>query len=398
MSAFSMTFKVDGEVLLGFPVGRIDSTNAKIFENDINLIKNKYPKAEMSFDCSNLEYISSAGLRVLLSVSKRTPIKLQLTNVTQEVYDILNVTGFSSIFDVSRPIRDISSTEGKFMGMSNGISLYRMDDDTILKVYPTWEKLEDVKMELKRTKAALLSGVPALISYDIVKYNGRYGISYEMPNVKTVSSLIVFQQWKLEQYADEMGKTLRMIHSCRPETGIMPRTSEMFTEYALKLDKYFDQKEIHDIILMINAIPSSDSFVYGSYHPGDVFVMNDELILINMSGISCGNPVFDLGISYMICVLEGSWFLKYVTDLDTNQGKKLWDIMIRSYFETKDDEVIKSKENIIAVVALLCSALLPVMNMANLTHDDLEKLIAKVRNNLLSNAKALTLILRDAKF
>ena len=140
MGSFTMMFKIDDGVLMGYPVGKIDSTNAKMFENDIALMINKYPSAEIAFDCTNLEYISSAGLRILLSLSKKTKAKLRLINVTQGIYDILNITGFSSIFDVSLPLRDISSDQGKFLGMSNGISLYRMDDDTMLKVYPTWQK------------------------------------------------------------------------------------------------------------------------------------------------------------------------------------------------------------------------------------------------------------------
>ncbi len=398
MGSFTMTFKIDDGVLMGYPVGRIDSTNAKMFENDIALMINKYPSAEIAFDCTNLEYISSAGLRILLSLSKKTKAKLRLINVTQGIYDILNITGFSSIFDVSLPLRDISSDQGQFLGMNNGISLYRMDDDTMLKVYPTWQRLDDVKKELTKAKAALLSGVPVLISYDIVTYNGRYGIAYETPNVKTVSSLINFHQWDTEKYAAEMGKTLRMIHSCTPEHGTLPRTSELFTKNALKMDKYFASKEIHQLILLINSIPSAESFNYGNYQPNNVFVMNDELILVDMSGISCGNPIFDLGMTYMFCVLEANWLAKNVMDINVAQAKKLWDIMIRNYFATNDEDVIQSYEKLIRVSAMLCSALLPAMNIINIAKNDAEKLAAKARRDLLSNDEALKNLLKEAKF
>ena len=395
MSKINLNFEVVSGVVYIAPAGRIDSTNAKDFGNAVSSIRQKYSNAELVFDCSQLTYISSAGLRVLLNFNKKEKTPIKLENVSQAVSDILNVTGFSTIFDVSRPIRDISDEQLNFMGMSSGISLYRMTNDTILKLYPTWQKLDDIKKELKYTKAALLSGVPALISYEIVTYQGRYGIIYEMPHVKTVSSLIVFQQWKLEQYAEEMGKTLKLINSCTLQ-DTLPKTSEIFTEKALKMDKYFTKEEIHNLISIIHAIPSANTVVYGKYYPGNVFVMNDELILIDMSTISCGNPIYDLGISYMICVLEAEWLLKQISDIDAMQSKKFWKFMIRSYFDTNDENVIQNNEKSIKAIALLCSALLPAV--VNLKAEYTEKLVARARRDLFPNIDNLIMLLSQANF
>ncbi|MBQ9419030.1 MAG: anti-sigma factor antagonist [Synergistaceae bacterium] len=393
---FDVKFNTSPDLIVCFPIGRIDSTTAKKFENAIDLFRKQHQGAAIEFDCTGLEYISSAGLRVLLSLSKKEKINIKLTNVSQAVNDILNVTGFSTIFDVSRPMRDISDEKGHLMGETGGIALYRMDNDTILKLYPADKAIDDVKRELKNTKTALLSGVPALISYDIVTYNGRYGIVYEMPNVKTVSSLIVFQQWKLEQYASEMGRTLQSIHSCSVDTSDLPKTSELFSERALNMAKYMDKKEISKLISIINAIPDGNSFIYGNYHPGNVFAMNDELILINMAGVSCGNPVFDLGMSYMILVYEAELLVKRVSDIDVIQAKKFWDIMVRSYFDTDDEDVIAEKERVIKAMAAVCSALLP--SMSFVAHDDAKRLVEKARSDVFGYPDYLKSILKEAKF
>ena len=394
MSTFNLNFEILSGVVYIAPAGRIDSTNAKNFSNNITSIRAKYPNSEIVFDCAQLDYISSAGLRILLNFSKKENTQIKLINVSQGIADILEVTGFSTIFDVSRPIRDISDEQATFMGMSSGISLYRMSNDTILKLYPTWQRLDDVKKELRYTKAALLSGVPALISYDIVTFENRYGIIYEMPNVKTVSSLLILQPWKIDQFAAELGQTLKQINLCSPAPGVLPKTSEMLTEKVLKLDKYFNTNEIHELISIIHAIPAANTVVYGSYQPGNIFVMNDELILINMSTISCGNPVYDLGITYMACVLEADWLIKRISDLDVSQSKRLWNGIIRSYFGTDDEEFIKNKENFIKAVALLCSALLP--SFMNITNEEAERIVAKARQNVFPKVEDLTAILSQA--
>ena len=189
-----------------------------------------------------------------------------------------------------------------------------------------------------------------------------------------------------------------MIHSCTLEHGAFPRTSEIFTKNALKMDKYFDQKEIHQFISLINSIPSAGTFIYGNYQPNNVFVMGDELILVDMSSVSCGNPIFDLGMSYMFCVLEANWLAKSVMDINVIQAKKLWDIMIRNYFDTNDESVILSEERLIRASAMLCSALLPAMNIFNIARDDAEKLAAKARRDVLSDVEKLKNLLRGAKF
>lgn len=48
--------------------GRIDSTNAFSVEQDIMEVRNEYSHRELAFDASGLDYISSAGLRILLKI------------------------------------------------------------------------------------------------------------------------------------------------------------------------------------------------------------------------------------------------------------------------------------------------------------------------------------------
>lgn len=72
--------------------GRIDSTNAAETENRI--ASAAAGAEEIVLDATKLEYISSAGLRVLLRIRKTHP-ELRIRNVSPEVYDILEMTGFT---------------------------------------------------------------------------------------------------------------------------------------------------------------------------------------------------------------------------------------------------------------------------------------------------------------
>lgn len=81
--------------------GRLDTTSAPKLEEDLNEVLGDTSKLVMDFD--GLEYISSAGLRVLLAAQKKMTAKggsLKITNVSKSVMDIFEITGFDSIMAV----------------------------------------------------------------------------------------------------------------------------------------------------------------------------------------------------------------------------------------------------------------------------------------------------------
>ena len=80
--------------------GRLDTTSAPELEKTINgegdALKN------LVLDFSGVEYISSAGLRVLLSAQKKMNVQghMELTNVKEAVMDIFEMTGFADILEI----------------------------------------------------------------------------------------------------------------------------------------------------------------------------------------------------------------------------------------------------------------------------------------------------------
>lgn len=90
----------EGKTLCVALEGRLDTVTAPELET---LLNEKMPEAEsLILDFENLEYISSAGLRVLLSAHKAMGGKGGMTvkNVNEIVREVFDVTGFSDILTV----------------------------------------------------------------------------------------------------------------------------------------------------------------------------------------------------------------------------------------------------------------------------------------------------------
>ena len=80
--------------------GRLDTMTAPELEKEISALPEDVSGLTMDF--SKLEYISSAGLRVLLAAHKRFAAKdgMQVTHVNEIVQEVFEVTGFSDILTV----------------------------------------------------------------------------------------------------------------------------------------------------------------------------------------------------------------------------------------------------------------------------------------------------------
>ena len=74
--------------------GRIDSNNASSVEAELFSALEGKDSLAVELDAEKLEYISSAGLRILLRIRKNRP-GMRIVNVSPEVYDILDMTGFT---------------------------------------------------------------------------------------------------------------------------------------------------------------------------------------------------------------------------------------------------------------------------------------------------------------
>ena len=81
--------------------GRLDTTSAPAAQEAFLKVAGEYAKIELDF--TDLAYVSSAGLRALLTLQKqvnRTGGSLVLTNVSPSIMEVFEMTGFSGILTI----------------------------------------------------------------------------------------------------------------------------------------------------------------------------------------------------------------------------------------------------------------------------------------------------------
>ena len=334
--------------------GKIDSNNAAKFENLLlNAAGENY--GDITLDASELEYISSAGLRVLLKLKKGTRGKVNVINVSSEIYDIFDVTGFTNILNAEKKLREISTENMEKIGEGGNGTVYRIDADTIVKVYKEQNSPEKIKGERETSRKAFLKGIPTAISYDFVKADGYYGIVYEMINAKTLAQVIGEQPDKLEYYAKECAKLLKQLHTTEFEPGELPSAKE-FCSYWLDIFKEYLTGEEEKILRRVTErIPERNTFIHGDYHVSNIMLQDGELILIDTGGSSLGHPIIDLiGMALVyIFAKKNPESLYKIAHITPEQADVFWNVFMKEYFNTDDEALIKKYTDEIMYFAYL---------------------------------------------
>lgn len=87
--------------------GRLDTNTSREYEDELLGVWKKSDAhtdpIDVCIDCSDLEYVSSAGLRLFLLMQKTATAgkgNLRLTGMRKEIRDVFNVTGFNAIFKI----------------------------------------------------------------------------------------------------------------------------------------------------------------------------------------------------------------------------------------------------------------------------------------------------------
>ena len=126
---------LEDNTLTLFLEGRIDSSNAPALEGEVTDAVAAQPGAEIVLDAEKLEYISSAGLRVLMKLRRRAKKALPVLNVSPEVYEIFDITGFTELLDVKKRMRRVCVEGCELIGKGGNGAVYRLDRENIVKVY-----------------------------------------------------------------------------------------------------------------------------------------------------------------------------------------------------------------------------------------------------------------------
>ena len=309
--------------------------------------------SHLTLDANKLDYISSSGLRILLSLVKRFS-NFKIVGVNAEVFDVLNMTGFVKLMTVERALRQVSLDGCEILGIGGVGTVYRLNDDTIIKVFREGTTMDEVRHEITMSKEAFVMGMPTAISFDVVQVGSQYGLVYELLQAHTLSTCIKHQPERLDFFARQYAQLFRQLHAIEvPAGSTIPNALDHERQQVLHIRRYFPQQAVDLLLHILDAIPAGNRLLHLDLQAKNAMIQgDDELMLIDMGEMGYGHPILDLAHAYSSMVL-------FIGDYDTvigiprDMGNKLWDLAINYYFEGLPADVIALRKEQIAAVACI---------------------------------------------
>lgn len=289
-----MNSKISNEEIIISLAGRIDNSNAFDVEKEISNILSENEKLTPSFDAAELAYISSAGLRILMKVAKSAGKKIKIYDVSKAVYDIFETTGFTNILDVQKALRQVSVDGCELIGSGGYGKVYRLDSETIVKVYTAGFSLETIQQERETAQKAFILGVPTAISYDVVKCGDKYGVVYELLNAKTTAQIMNAQRERIPEIGKKCANLLKQLHEITVEDDSFPDRKNDLLKWVDKILPVIEPSEADEIRSFIEKIPEAKNFLHGDFNSKNIMVNGDEFLLIDIGDAAFGHPVFDV--------------------------------------------------------------------------------------------------------
>ena len=342
---------VEDNVITIALVGRVDSNNAREVEAEIACIigDNRLP---VVINAEQLQYISSAGLRVLLHL-KKTCADLKIINVNSDVYEILEMTGFTEMMDVEKAYRVVSVEGCEEIGRGANGTIYRIDQDNVVKVYKNADALADIQHEREVARIALVLGIPTAISYDVVRVGDSYGSVFELLNARSFSKILVDSPDKLDWCVAEFTNMLKKIHNTVVPRGKLPDMREKVMNWAAFMQAHLPREMGEKLLALVQAVPIDDHMIHGDYHTKNLELQGDEVLLIDMDTLAVGHPIFELGSIYNAFIGFSEYdhtTIERFQGFDLATSKEFWHKFLVAYLGTTNEKKLRAVEDKIRIV------------------------------------------------
>ena len=331
---------------------KIDTKNAHEVEEEIAQARKETGAASVVLDCSDVSYISSAGLRVILRLEKACP-GTSLVGVCPEVYEVLDITGFTEIVDVKKAYRNVSVDGCEVIGQGANGKVYRISDDIIVKVYFNPEALPEIHRERELARTAFVLGIPTAIPYDVVRVGDGYGSVFELLDATSFAKLLIRGEKPLDEVAGMSVDLLKLIHGTEVDPSTMPSMKETALDWANFLRDHLPEDLAQKLCALVDAVPEDNHMMHGDYHIKNVMLQNGEVLLIDMDTLCHGHPIFELGSMFNaykgFSALDHSVVESFI-GIPYETATEFWEKSLRLYLDGADDEKVREVEEKASIV------------------------------------------------
>ncbi len=316
---------------------RLDGNTAPAFEKSFDLTAIR----ELVLDFRECRFVSSAGIRIILKAFQRLSQadgSLVAINISEEVQRLYDISGLAQIINLEKKRREITLEKGEPLSAGVCGECFRLDSETIVKLYREGVDPSIAEREKKYARAAFVMGIPTAISYDVVACGSRTGIVFEMLDAELFSAVIRNDPANLDRHAQTLTDVLKTLHGAVGDPAVLPDMKTRFRGYLKEIAVFLNDQQNQYLLEKLEAIPDADTCVHFDLHSSNLMIREGEPIIIDMGDLSIGHYLFDVGLMFTIYGMPELGFSELATKIPVDVGFELWQNFERRFFADKKHE------------------------------------------------------------
>ncbi|MBO5977639.1 MAG: anti-sigma factor antagonist [Bacteroidales bacterium] len=350
----NFSFDLNNGVLNLMLEGRLDTEAAVKFDAAIAEICKNNPHDSLVLDAEKLEYVASSGLRTILKMVK-TEKNFSMVNVSEAVYGVFEMTGFSRIMNISKALRKIDLEKCERIGFGGNGAVYRVSEDEVVKVNFNPSTYDSLHLELNKAKEAFLLGIPTDISFDMVDCGeGKRGVVYETIKSKTLGETIQSEPERMEELTEQYIAQLNTLHATRTDNPVFGSAKDNYRKKVEDASKYYTEEEALLLHKILEVLPEGGGLVHCDAHPKNIMIQNGEMFWIDMEQMAVGHPIYDIiSIAVVLNGMNNDEMTMHICGMDNATVAKMKDCFIRKYFKTEDPAMIQKFSSLFDALRLI---------------------------------------------
>lgn len=212
------------------------------------------------------------------------------------------------------------------------VSYDSLDGKTMLKLYSSFMDKSVPLKEYELSRHVENMGFRTPRALRLVTDGTRFGVEFERIDFKrSFSRAISLSPEKLEYYAARFAKLTRCLHSTPCDTSIFADVKDFWRE-QIEMSEDFEDVQKAKMRQFVDSASDSDTCLHGNLHIGNVITDGTEDYWIDLGDFRHGDPMFDIGMFYLVCNCNPEPLTRNLFHLTNMQMAEIWSIFCKAYF------------------------------------------------------------------
>lgn len=226
-------------------------------------------------------------------------------------------------------LNDYVLSGGGFNGESYD---HKTDPSVMLKLYFPG-KIQQPLDEMMLARKVYELGIPSPEPGDyVVTEDGRYGIRFHrIIGKKSYSRATGDNPENVEKYAVEFAQMCKLLHSTHVDISQFENVKDRYMR-LLEQNPFFTASEKDKLGKFIADVPNEDTAIHGDLQFSNAIFVDDKKYFIDLGDFCYGNHLFDVGMVYLCCCLDGEEFIRETFHMSKALAGKFWEYFAPEYF------------------------------------------------------------------